>query len=28
MDKTGKWVIKPSYRKIDRFLDGVCSVMV
>lgn len=28
IDKTGKWVIKPSYRKIDRFSDGVCSVMV
>jgi len=28
IDKTGKWVIKPSYRKIDRFSDGVCSVMI
>ena len=28
IDQTGKWVIKRTYRKIDRFSDGVCPVKV
>ena len=28
IDKTGEWVIKRTYRKIDRFIDGVCPVKV
>ena len=28
IDQTGKWVIKRTYRKIDRFSDGVCTVKV